>query len=194
FSTLSVPLAAPLATAPIPSQPVGGTVPPTTGSFSLADLDVVLKWAWALSSGALLLSLGAAALGLAALRRGWRNTIVDGRAVYVSDEVGPAVAGLWRPRVVLPEWALGLGEKERRLMLAHEDEHVRALDPWLLAGAAALLVLAPWNPVLWWQVRRLRLAVEMDCDARVLSRAGDARAYGEPLVGVGQRRGRLPPG
>src|SRR5207302_5577204 len=90
--------------------------------------------------------------------------------------------------------ALQLGERERRLMLAHEDEHIRARDPWLLAGGAAVLLLTPWNPLVWWQVRRLRLAVEMDCDARVLARDGDAPAYGELLLRVGQRRARLPLG
>src|SRR5439155_821474 len=64
----------------------------------------------------------------------------------------------------------------------------------LLVAATAALLLAPWNPVVWWQVRRLRLAVEMDCDARVLARAGDAPAYGELLLRVGQRRARLPLG
>src|SRR5947199_2497489 len=79
-------------------------------------------------------------------------------------------------------------------MLSHEDEHVLAHDPWLRAAGAALLVLAPWNPALWWQVRRLRLAVEMDCDARVLARAGDTPEYAELLLRVGQRRARLPLG
>src|SRR5213596_2912760 len=139
-------------------------------------------------------SLGAAALRLAASRRDWRNATVDGRAVLVSDNIGPAVAGLWRPRVVLPEWALRLTDAERRLMLAHEDEHIRARDPSLRAAAAALLLLAPWNLMLWWQVRRLRLAVEMDCDARVLAHDGDAPAYGELLLRVGQPRARLPLG
>src|SRR5207245_2575555 len=59
---------------------------------------------------------------------------------------------------------------------------------------AAAVLLAPWNPLVWWQVRRLRLAVEMDCDARVLARDGDAPAYGELLLRVGQRRARLPLG
>src|SRR2546422_838633 len=140
------------------------------------------RWAWV------------AALRLTALRRDWRNATVDGRAVLVSDNVGPAVAGLWRPRVVLPEWALRLGDRERRLMLAHEDEHIRARDPWLLAAAAVTLFFTPWNPVVWWQVRRLRLAVEMDCDSRVLARDGDAPAYGALLLRVGQRRARLPLG
>jgi len=199
FGALPVPLAQPvvagLAATGAPSDPqqVGGALP-ATPSFSLGDLDATLTWAWGLSSAALLLSLGVAALRLAALRRGWRSASVDGWAVLVSDNVGPAVAGLWRPRVVLPEWALRLGEAERRLMLAHEDEHVRARDPCLLVAATAALLLAPWNPVVWWQVRRLRLAVEMDCDARVLARAGDAPAYGELLLRVGQRRARLPLG
>ena len=197
FGALPVPLAQPvvagLAATGAPSDPqqVGGALP-ATPSFSLGDLDATLTWAWGLSSAALLLSLGVAALRLAALRRGWRSASVDGWAVLVSDNVGPAVAGLWRPRVVLPEWALRLGEAERRLMLAHEDEHVRARDPCLLVAATAALLLAPWNPVVWWQVRRLRLAVEMDCDARVLARDGDAPAYGELLLRVGQRRARLP--
>src|SRR5438093_1101461 len=199
FGALPVPLAQPvvagLAATGAPSDPqqVGGALP-ATPSFSLGDLDATLTWAWGLSSAALLLSLGVAALRLAALRRGWRSASVDGWAVLVSDNVGPAVAGLWRPRVVLPEWALRLGEAERRLMLAHEDEHVRARDPCLLVAATAALLLAPWNPVVGWQVRRLRLAVEMDCDARVLARAGDAPAYGELLLRVGQRRARLPLG
>src|SRR5438552_2569232 len=188
---------------PSDPQPEGATLPAPTRSFSLGDLDAPLTWAWGLSSAALLLSLGVAALRLAARRRVWRRATVDGRAVLVSDDVGPAVAGLWRPRIVLPEWALRLTDAERRLMLAHEDEHVRARDPWLLAAAAALVLLAPWNLMLWWQLRRLRLAVEMDCDARVLapqlrvhkwpsrrrSRPSAARRE-RPRCGPGERRCR----
>src|SRR6059036_1034605 len=197
FAALPVPLAQPVV-AELPAtamdQRVDGALPKPGPSFSLGDLDTALARVWGLSSAALLLSLGAAALRLAALRRGWRSATVDGRAVLVSDNVGPAVAGLWRSRIVLPDWALQLGEGERRLMLAHEDEHVRARDPCLLVAATAAVVLAPWNPVLWWQVQRLCLAVEMDCDARVLARCGDAPAYGALLLRVGQRRARLPLG
>jgi TonB family protein len=194
FGALPVPLAQPDATGPITLPQLGSALPQPERSFSLDDLDAALTWAWGLSSAVLLVSLGAAAVRLAAVRRGWRGATVDGRVVLVSDNVGPALAGLWPPRVVLPEWALHLGERERSLMLAHEEEHVRARDPWLLAAAAAAVVLAPWNVVLWWQVRRLRLAVEMDCDARVLARGGDTPEYAELLLRVGQRRARLPLG
>ena len=194
FGALPLPLAQPLATGPITSQQPRGVLPPPTRSFSVGDLDAALTWAWGLSAGAVALALLGAGLRLAAWRRRWRVTTLDGRTVLVSENVGPAVVGVWRPQVVLPAWSLELRSGERRLMLLHEDEHVRAHDPWLRAAGAALLVLAPWNPALWWQLRRLRLAVEMDCDARVLARGGDTPAYAELLLRVGQRRARLPLG
>jgi beta-lactamase regulating signal transducer with metallopeptidase domain len=50
----------------------------------------------------------------------------------------------------------------------------------------------PWNPALWWQVRRLCLAVELDCDNRVVKALGDAPAYGELLLKVAQAASRGP--
>jgi TonB family protein len=47
--------------------------------------------------------------------------------------------------------------------------------------------VVPWSPAAWWQLRRLRLAMEVDCDARVLARRADVRAYGELLLEVGRR-------
>jgi len=50
-----------------------------------------------------------------------------------------------------------------------------------------VLVLFPWNAALWFMAHRLRLAIEIDCDARVI---GDSAAeeYGLFLVAVGERR------
>jgi beta-lactamase regulating signal transducer with metallopeptidase domain len=156
--------------------------------FSLSDLDTPLAWAWVVASVILVVTLATAATRLVALRRRWRETAVDGRFVLVSRNSGPAVVGIWSPRVVLPEWALTLSAAERELMLAHEEQHVRAGDPALLAAAFVAVLIAPWNPALWWQWRRLRLAVEIDCDARVLAAGRSADAYGELLLHVGRRR------
>ena len=162
----------------------------TERSFSLNDLDTPLRWAWGIASLVLLLTLAMAAARLSAWRRRWREAAVDGRRVLVSPNTGPAVVGLWSPRVVLPEWALALSIPDRELMLAHEEQHIRAADPALLAVGFGLVLLAPWNLALWWQWWRLRLAVEMDCDARVLAAGRSAVAYGELLVSVCQRRTR----
>jgi beta-lactamase regulating signal transducer with metallopeptidase domain len=50
----------------------------------------------------------------------------------------------------------------------------------------------PWNAAMWWLLRRLCLAVEMDCDNRVVSRLGNANAYGELLLKVAQAASRGP--
>lgn len=161
---------------------------PPPRPFSLTDLDVPLRWGWGAGSVLMLLALGIAATRLVSARRRWRQEAIDGRVVLVSRNVGPAVVGVWSPRVVLPEWALRLPASDRELMLAHEEQHLRAADPALLACGFVLVLLAPWNLALWWQWRRLRLAVEMDCDARVLAEGRSAPAYGELLLHVGRRR------
>ncbi|HEV2749243.1 MAG TPA: M56 family metallopeptidase [Gemmatimonadales bacterium] len=193
FGSIAVPLA-PLPAHASASPPGSASVPASESEHGVtwADFDSGLRWGWGLSSVTLVLVLGVAAARLAALRRSWRLSLVDERSVFIADDVGPAVAGLWSPRIVIPAWALQLPESQRRLMLVHEEEHVRARDPWLLAAGTAALVLAPWNPVLWWLVRRLRLAVEMDCDARVVGRGHSTPEYGELLLQVGQHRAHLP--
>ena len=161
---------------------------PSAPAFSLTSFDAPLRLAWGIASLAIVLTLAAAAVRLLALRRRWRQSAVDGHDVLISSNIGPAVVGLWSPRIVLPQWALNLPAAERELMLAHEEQHVRAADPALIAAGFALVLLAPWNLGLWWQWRRLRLAVEIDCDRRVLAQGRSAPAYGELLIRVGQRR------
>jgi hypothetical protein len=120
-------------------------------------------------------------------RRPWGRIAVDGMPVLVAPDAGPAVMGVWHLQIVLPKWALSSDPAARRLMLQHEEQHLRARDPNLLQLAATFLVLMPWNVALWWLARRLRLAVEVDCDRRVLRVGGDAHAYGKLLIDVGAR-------
>jgi hypothetical protein len=75
-------------------------------------------------------------------------------------------------------------------VLRHESEHIRAGDPRLLLVAGLVLVAMPWNPALWWMMRRMRLAMEIDCDARVLRGIDAIHAYGMLLLAVDERRGR----
>ena len=101
--------------------------------------------------------------------------------MLLSDDVGPAVVGLRHGEIVMPRWALQIDVALRRLLLLHEREHLHAGDPRLLFAGLAAIVCAPWNPFVWIQFLRLRLAVEIDCDARVLRASGDARGYGSQL-------------
>jgi beta-lactamase regulating signal transducer with metallopeptidase domain len=144
---------------------------------------------WLLASLVWLAVLVRAAIGVRRRRVHWRAVEIDGTAVLVSPGVGPAVIGALAPRVVIPQWALTLDAPARALMLRHEREHIRARDPLLLLGAALATMLAPWNAALWLLVRRLRLAIEIDCDQRVLRASAQRREYGELLLTVGARKG-----
>lgn len=124
---------------------------------------------------------------LARRRERWEPAEVAGVRAFISEDTGPGVVGFLHPALVIPRWVFVLEEEEQRLIVLHELEHRRARDPRLSQLAYALFVLLPWNVALWWQVRRLRLAVEFDCDQRVIRRTGDPWTYGEMLVDAGRR-------
>jgi beta-lactamase regulating signal transducer with metallopeptidase domain len=119
-------------------------------------------------------------------------TAIDGIPVVVTDSVGPATFGLVRARVLVPRWVLALPKIQRQYVLRHEDEHRKASDQRLLFVMSLTLLLMPWNLSLWWLLRRLRLAVELDCDNRVVGALGNPRAYGELLFKIGQAASRGP--
>lgn len=105
----------------------------------------------------------------------------------ISEERGPAVVGFRRSVVVMPKWIPELEDRLLRLVFLHEREHQRAGDHRLFAAAVTALVLMPWNLFVWWQVSRLRLAIEFDCDRRVLRRGESPRDYADALITVGSR-------
>lgn len=119
-------------------------------------------------------------------------SIVDGVPVVVTDFMGPATVGFWHSRVVVPQWVLALPDVQRQYVVRHEEEHRAAHDGRVLFVASLTVILMPWNLALWWQLRRLCLAVEMDCDSRVVAGLGDATAYGELLLKVAEASSRGP--
>ena len=123
-----------------------------------------------------------------ARRKTWRMSHLQGVDVHVSEEFGPAVIGVFRPEIVIPAWVLQMPSTTQRLILAHEQSHVDAQDPRLLAVALCLVALAPWNPLLWWQLYRLRLAIEVDCDRRVLRTGVSCSAYASTLLDCSVQR------
>jgi hypothetical protein len=98
------------------------------------------------------------------------------------------VIGVIRPDIVVPRWLLARSDDEQQLVIAHETEHMRARDPMLLALGCAVAAILPWNPAAWWMLSRLRLAVELDCDARVLSAGVAPRKYGDLLIDLAEHR------
>jgi hypothetical protein len=119
-------------------------------------------------------------------RRAWPLVTMEGVDVRIAPHIGPVVVGFVRPEIVVPRWLLARHADDQRMVVTHEDEHIRARDPLLLGLAWSAVVVAPWNPALWYMLSRLRLAVELDCDARVLRRGAAPRSYGSLLIDVAQ--------
>jgi len=150
-------------------------------------LDTWLIAAWAAMSALVLASL---TMGWLQLRRRLRSAVagdVNGVQVTVTHDVGPAVMGIVRPRLVIPRWLLQEDASTQTLVIAHEQEHLRAHDIRVLSGALLITTLLPWNLPLWWQLRRLRFAMEVDCDARVLRAGQSPSPYSAVLLSVATR-------
>ncbi|MEO7085874.1 MAG: M56 family metallopeptidase [Gemmatimonadaceae bacterium] len=145
-------------------------------------VDRLVAIAWGVASAILLSRL---ALFANAARR-WRDTLpsinVDGTLARLSDQVGPVVSGIFGAEVIIPRWVLSLDQLERSLVLRHEVAHRDARDTYLLWLAAVLVALMPWNVLLWWQWSRLRLAIEIDCDARVIAELPHPVTYARMLI------------
>ncbi|MDR3643621.1 MAG: M56 family metallopeptidase, partial [Clostridia bacterium] len=93
--------------------------------------------------------------------------------VVIDGIQSPAVFGLFRPKLMLPERMMGqLADQELEYVLLHELTHYKRKDTlmlWLFTAAAAF----HWfNPVIWYAYSRMRQDCEYSCDADVLARLG----------------------
>lgn len=158
-----------------------------------ATFDSGFEGAWLAASTLLLLWFALDALRVAhLLHTSRRSDTVDGVPVLLTDSIGPATVGLLRARVLLPAWVLALPATQRQYVVRHEDEHRRGHDALLLFILSLPVILLPWNLALWWHLRRLRQAVEMDCDLRVVQALGDGPTYAALLLSVAEAGRRNP--
>jgi hypothetical protein len=159
---------------------------------ALPPLDLLLGSAWLAWSTALLVYFAIGWRRLSRSARAWQPAELESQRIDVSDDIGPAVFGVFRARIVFPRWLLDAPAQTQALALRHEREHVAARDPLLLAIATGVVLLMPWNLPLWWMLRRLRFALEIDCDRRVVTQGADSTDYGLALLTVSERQRPAP--
>jgi len=101
------------------------------------------------------------------------------------NPISPCVAGVWNPRVLLPEFAATeLPREALRQIFYHELAHVARGDlwtNWLLLAARAV----HWfNPVAWWTLREMQSLREMACDERTVATLGgnERRSYAQTIL------------
>jgi TonB family protein len=170
---------------------VGIETPPLPASWNVASairrIDPWVAPLWLFASLVYLTLLSRAVITLRAQRANWIETDSEVGRVFVARDAGPAVVGVLRPRIVIPRWALEADNRARALLLRHEYEHLRAGDSRVLFAVAVVQALFPWNIAIAFMARRLRLAIEIDCDSRVVRAGSSAHAYGVMLLSVGER-------
>lgn len=168
-----VPVAAIATVFPSLSETLGSGAPPTLMGEERAVL-VMAVWL-----------AGGVALATAVLlqERAFRARAEAGRA-------GPAVMGVFWPRVVLPvDFATRFDEQARKIIDLHERAHIKRGDPIANLAIAGIQVLGWCNPLIHVGALFARLDQEMACDATVLSlRPNLRRSYAEALVEAHTRR------
>ncbi|MGV3710259.1 MAG: TonB family protein [Gemmatimonas sp.] len=157
-----------------------------------ARVETVLLCVWLTLTVVMLVRLVLAARALRQITATAKPERIDDEDVLVTDALGPAVVGLWKPRIAVPEWFLQLDSSLRRVVLRHEREHCDSRDPQLVWLASVAVAIMPWNPGVWMLSRRLRLALEIDCDSRTLRGQPDTRTYSQLLLLIAQRQSGYP--
>jgi len=116
---------------------------------------------------------------LGALRQVEEDTWVSARS-----DIGPMLAGLPRPRIVLPaDHATRYSVRERSAVLAHERMHRRRGDLWWNALCALLRCVFWFHPLAAAAQRRYLADQELACDSAVLrSRAHAPQVYASALL------------
>lgn len=122
-----------------------------------------------------------------ARRLGVRQSV---RVLVSSGRTGPAVIGLWRPRIVMPAILVDKRQFARlEPLLAHELLHVRRGDLWLSLLQAVARTVWWFHPFVWMAMSRISREAERCCDEAVLAELGyEPSHYARSLLDVLERK------
>jgi beta-lactamase regulating signal transducer with metallopeptidase domain len=111
-------------------------------------------------------------------------------------DVGPALVGAWRSRIVLPaDFERRYDAVEQALILAHEATHARRGDGWWCLFAQIVAAIFWVHPLGWWALAALRHDQELACDAAVLREHGaQRRSYANAMLKTQSAAFALPVG
>ncbi len=103
--------------------------------------------------------------------------------VFSATALEPCVYGIARPVLLWPA-SLGsrLTDAQIAAIVAHELAHVRRRDNLTAAAHTLVQTLFWWHPAVRWLGGRLVAERELACDADVIHRGGDRRAYAESIL------------
>jgi hypothetical protein len=101
----------------------------------------------------------------------------------------PALAGLFRPRILVSERTLAmLNADQLAWLFRHELAHVRHGDIAIQYLWRWARVIHWFNPTVWWAAARARVEAELACDESIVARASGSEriGYGNALLAVAE--------
>ena len=137
--------------------------------------------------GAISILLVLITLYVATMREIRDATLLSGN-VYLSSKVGsPAVYGILRPRIILPE---SYADHDLKYILRHEQTHIRRVDNlWRLLGFLAAAI--HWfNPLSWVFLKAFLSDLELACDESAVAAysAEERKDYATALLDSAKSR------
>ena len=109
-------------------------------------------------------------------------------SVWECDRIpSPFVFGIIRPRIYIP---FRMSKQEQAYILAHEQCHIRRLDPLWKLIAFLLLAVYWWNPLVWCAFFYMVRDMEMSCDEAVIEQFGNEikQGYSNSLLAFAMER------
>lgn len=109
-------------------------------------------------------------------------------SVWECDRIpSPFVFGIIRPRIYI---SFRMPKQEQAYILAHEQCHIRRLDPLWKLIAFLLLAVYWWNPLVWCAFFYMVRDMEMSCDEAVIEQFGNEikQGYSNSLLSFAMER------
>jgi cell division protein FtsI (penicillin-binding protein 3) len=181
-------------------RPQGEWLPPSPGRAPLTSWSTLLVFVWACGASVVVVRLG---IGIRRahrlVRRARRDEVFAFDAVMravaretgvraevaISDDIdAPAVAGVFRPVVLMPRAALAWSHERWRFVLLHEVAHVARRDCLSSVLAQIACAMHWFDPLAWVARHRLRRERELAADEDVLAAGNLASDYATHLLAI----------
>lgn len=181
------PVSPALSAAPLPGAVAGSvTIPPAQANFPPAETLLILLWL----AGILVMTALFIRVNLRFYQNNKGAVSVGGidapiPVMLVDKNTSPCLAGLIKPRILLPVHVLASPELTQMVVL-HEVTHYKHKDHLFTALRSLLLILWWWNPLVWVLARLSREDCESACDEGVIRRMtlAQRKDYGKCLVAL----------
>jgi len=162
---------------PMISQNFAPTVESSVNSIQIILFVMSVVWITGVA-----MMFGYATVSYLMLKRRVRTFLPCGAGVRECEGISsPFILGLFSPFIYIP---IGIGEKERECILAHERAHIKRRDHWWKPLGYVLLSVYWFNPIMWIGYILLCRDIELACDEKVIKDMGaeDKKTYTSVLL------------